>query len=69
VIGHDHIEALRQRIEDRRPVREPIGAVQVHQRYALAAARKAELAALDLDGLPDELHGPTAVPMRSFAKR
>src|SRR5215831_15912648 len=69
VIGHDHIEPLRQRVEDRRPVREPIGAVQVYQRYTLAAARKAELAAVDLDRLPDELHGPTTVPMRSFAKR
>ena len=69
VIEHDHIEPLRQRVEDRRPVPEPIGAMQVHQRHALAAARKAELAAVDLDRLPDELHGPTTVPMRSFAKR
>ena len=60
VIGHNHIEPFRQRIEDRRPVREPIGAVQVHQRYALAAARKAELAAVDLDRPPDKFHGPPA---------
>src|SRR5215813_9049565 len=68
MIGHDHVEAFRQRIEDRWPFREPVGAVEIHQRHALAAARKVELAAVDLDRLPDKFHGPPAILVRPSRK-
>ncbi len=47
VIGHDHVELFRQRIEQRRPFAEPVGAVQVHERLAAPAAPDAQLAAAD----------------------
>ncbi|TMJ89518.1 MAG: (2Fe-2S)-binding protein [Alphaproteobacteria bacterium] len=57
MIGRDHVEALRQGVEQNRPLGKPIRAVQVNQRRALPAAGKAKLAAVDLDGVPDKLHG------------
>jgi len=68
MIGHDHVEAFRQFIEDRRPFAEPIRAVQIDQRCTLAAARKAQLAAVDLDCLPDKCHKPPAKPVRRREK-
>ena len=64
MIGHDHIETLRQGIEKGRPFRKPVGAVQVDQRHALPATRQAELAAIKLDRLPGKPHDQSAVPVR-----
>ena len=62
MIGHDHVEALGQRIENGGPFGEPVGAVQVEQGRALAGAHEAELAAVDVDRVPDKCHRPPAVP-------
>ena len=69
MIGHDHVEALGQRIENGGPFGEPVGAVQVEQRRALAGAHEAELAAVDVDRVPDKCHRPPAVPVRQSGKR
>jgi hypothetical protein len=68
MIGHDHVEALRQCVEDCRPFADPIRAVQIDQRHTLPAARKAQLAAVDLERLPDECHKPPAIPVRRQEK-
>jgi hypothetical protein len=56
MIGHDHFATLRQGVEDDRPFPESVRTVQVEERCALAAAGKGELAAADLDRLPDKFH-------------
>jgi hypothetical protein len=38
--------------------------VQVQERHAGAAAREAELAAVEFDRVPDKCHRPPCVPVR-----
>jgi hypothetical protein len=64
VVGDDHVEALRQGVQDGRPFRQPVGAVQVQEWPARAAAREAELATVEIDRVPDECHRPPCVPVR-----
>src|SRR5262249_47052239 len=67
MIGRNDVEAFRQCIEKDRPVRKPIGAMQVDQRHALAATGQAELAAVNVDRLPGKFHDQSAVPVRGDA--
>ena len=68
MVGRDDVEALGEAIEQSGPFGEPVGAVQIKQRLALAAPAQREPGAVDVDRRGGECHG-FLPPRRLWARR
>src|ERR1044072_4938651 len=66
MVGHYHVEALRQPLHERHPGRDAERAMQVEQRRALTPAHDPDLAAVEgLEGLPVAHYLSGVIPERA----